>query len=208
MRYLLDRRPVVIVSGHFGNFEVGGYLVGLLGFSTYAIARPLDNRRVDQFMKSFREQKGQYIISKDGSGALIAQLLAKGSTVSLLGDQHAGPKGCWVDFMGKPTSCHKAVALFTLSSGAPMLVISNARAGKPLHYTVRLEGLADPRTFPGEMASVPALTRWYNQCLENAIRRTPDQYWWLHRRWRGEPPPRRVAKASPVMPTESERPAA
>ncbi len=210
--YLLDRRPTVIVSGHFGNFEVGGYLIGLLGFPTYSIARTLDNRQLEQMVKDFRERKGQYIVPKDGSGTLVAQFLERGDKVALLADHHAGPKGCWVDFLGQPTSCHKAVALFTLGSGAPMLSISNARGHRPMSFRVRLEGLADPRDLPNELASVPALTRWYNQALENAIRRSPDQYWWLHRRWRGEPPRRRPAEkrppASPPAPVAMERPAA
>ncbi len=206
--YLLDQRPIIVLSGHFGNFEVGGYLVGMLGFPTHTIARTLDNPYVDQFVKRFREVKGQYILPKDGSAAQVAEVLKSGGTVSILADQHAGPKGCWVDFMGKPTSCHKAVALFTLSSGAPMLVISNARERRPLHYRVRLEGLADPQGMEDGLSSVPALTRWYNQCLETAIRRTPDQYWWLHRRWRGDPPERKSAKTTPTTPTDSQRPAA
>ncbi|MFO0818722.1 MAG: lysophospholipid acyltransferase family protein [Pirellulales bacterium] len=206
--YLLDRRPIVLVSGHFGNFEVGCFLIGLLGFSTSTIARTLDNRYLDRWVKKFREKKGQYILDKDGSASQVADLLARGGKVTLLADQFAGPKGCWVDFFGKPTSCHKAVALFTLGSKAPMLVISNARDGRPLHYTVRLEGLADPAQLPDELGSVPGLTRWYNQRLEDAIRRTPDQYWWLHRRWRGDPPTRKGAKATPTNPAESQRPAA
>lgn len=212
--YLLDRRPTVIVSGHFGNFEVGGYLIGLLGFPTYSIARTLDNRQLEQMIKDFRERKGQFIVPKDGSGTLVAQILERGDKVALLADHHAGPKGCWVDFLGQPTSCHKAVALFTLSSGAPMLSISNARGDRPMSFRVRLEGLADPVDLANELASVPSLTRWYNQALENAIRRSPDQYWWLHRRWRGEPPRRRSAEnrssatppATPPAPVATERP--
>lgn len=206
--YLLDRRPIVLVSGHFGNFEVGCFLIGLLGFSTSTIARTLDNLHLDRWVKRFREKKGQFILDKDGSAQQVADLLATGGKVTLLADQFAGPKGCWVDFFGKPTSCHKAVALFTLGSKAPMLVISNARDSRPLHYTVRLEGLADPEQLPDELGSVPGLTRWYNQCLENAIRRTPDQYWWLHRRWRGDPPARKGAKATSTNPAEPQRPAA
>lgn len=206
--YLLDRRPVVLVSGHFGNFEVGCYLIGLLGFSSFTIARTLDNPYLNDWIMGFREKKGQYILPKDGSAPLIADLLRRGGRVTLLGDQHAGPKGCWVDFLGHPTSCHKAVALFTLGSKAPMLVISNSRNGQPLHFTVQLEGLADPQLLSEEQGSVPGLTRWYNLCLENAIRRHPDQYWWLHRRWRGDPPARRGTAVPEKRPTETQRPAA
>ena len=200
VRQLLDERPVVVVSGHFGNFDAGCYLIGLLGFPTYTVARRLDNPFLDRYLRAFREAKGQYIIEKEGSAPLIASILERRGKILLLGDQHAGPKGCWVDFLGHPASCHKAVALFTLMSRAPMLVVSNRRAGEPLAFQVTFEGVADPETLPPGLASVKALTRWYNQCLETAVLEEPEQYWWLHRRWR-DPPPRRqsTAKGEPTV---------
>lgn len=199
---LLEARPTVVVSGHFGNFELGCHLIGLLGFRGYAIARPLDNPYLDRFVRRFRESKGQFILDKEGCAQQIADLLAAGETLVLLGDQYAGPKGCWVDFFGQPASCHKGVALFTLTSGAPMAVLGVVRQGEPMAYAVELAGHVDPRHLPAELSNVKGLTRWYNACLENKIRKYPDQYWWLHRRWKGQPA-RRAASAA-----EARRPAA
>ncbi|MFM8252986.1 MAG: lysophospholipid acyltransferase family protein [Planctomycetota bacterium] len=196
VQYMLGERPLVIVSGHFGNFELGCTMIGLLGFPIYAIARPLDNPFLDRFLRRNREANGQFILNKDGSATQVAVLLESGSKLALLGDQHAGTKGCWVDFLGRPASCHKAVALFTLKSDAPMLVISCTRESGPLQYRVTLEGLADPLELTDEQASVTGLTRWYNQALERAIRRAPEQYWWLHRRWRDQPATSRTARAA------------
>lgn len=203
VRMLLDPRPTVVVSGHFGNFELGCYLIGLLGFRGYAIARPLDNPFLDRFVRKFRESKGQYILDKDGCAQQIADLLEAGETLNLLGDQFAGPKGCWVEFFGQSASCHKGVALFTLTSGAPMSVMAVVRRSeRPMEYAVELAGQVDPRSLPADLSHVKGLTRWYNARLEDLIRRYPAQYWWLHRRWKGEPPKRAKGGVAPA-PAES-----
>ncbi|MFN9550745.1 MAG: lysophospholipid acyltransferase family protein, partial [Pirellulaceae bacterium] len=187
-RFMLDERPKIIVSGHFGNFELAGFFSGLLGLPSSNIARPLDNPHINAFVAQFRAQGGQFLIPKNGSSFLIERHLRAGGTLGLLADQDAGSKGCWVDFLGRPASCHKALALFTLSTGAPMMVFSNIRL-RPLHFRMRLEVIADPLVGGTCCEGVRQLTGWYNDRLAEAILRTPEQYWWLHRRWR-EPPPR------------------
>ena len=193
VRYLLDPRPLVFVSGHFGNFEMAGYIAGLLGFPTFAIARPLDNPFLDRYLKKFRSAKGQYVLPKEGSAPQVERILERGGTLSLLADQHAGPKGCWVDFMGRPASCHKALAVFTMTADAPLLVCYVRRLGKPLHFEVGLAGWIDPATMPAKMKGIKPITQWYNERLEDVVRAVPGQYWWLHRRWR-EPPASKRAK--------------
>jgi KDO2-lipid IV(A) lauroyltransferase len=187
LRVALDPRPKVMVSGHFGNFELAGFITGLLGISTTTIARPLDNGFVHDYIDRFRSSGGQFMLAKNGTSGQVEQLLAQGGALSLLADQYGGPKGCWVEFLGQLASCHKALALFTLSSGAPMMVCSNIRKQRPLHFEMRILGLADPasKECPD---SIVGMTQWYNECLEKAIRPLPDQYWWVHHRWKGTPP--------------------
>jgi KDO2-lipid IV(A) lauroyltransferase len=194
---MLSLRPKVLVSGHFGNFELSAYLTGLFGFPGYAIARPLDNPYLDRFVNRFRAAQGQYILPKDGSSAQIDAVLRAGGLIELLGDQSAGPRGCWVDFMGRPASCHKAVAVLSLTSGAPLAVAYGKRVGGPLHFELGLEGIADPQVPSPHVANVKALTQWYNAMLARAVRGAPEQYWWVHRRWKGEPP-RRAATKPPL----------
>jgi KDO2-lipid IV(A) lauroyltransferase len=204
VNYLLDRRPVVLVSGHFGNFELTSYMVGLLGFPTYAIARRLDNDHLDRYIHRFRSAHGQFILPKEGSAAQIDAVLKSGGAIALLGDQFAGARGCWVDFLGRPASCHKAVALFTLVSGAPLLVCFGRREGAPLHMEIGVAAIADPRLGGDELAGVKPLTQWYNRALEQVIRADPDQYWWLHKRWKFPPPPPRTPKAREEVPPPGE----
>jgi KDO2-lipid IV(A) lauroyltransferase len=187
VRHLLSSRPTVILSGHFGNFEIGGYLMGLHGFPTHTIARPLDNPYLDRFVNRFRGATGQYILPKSGSSKQIAQLLEQGGTLVLLGDQSAGAKACWVDFFGRPASTHKAVALFTLSGNAPTTVCGVIRKGRPLQFEMHISDFLDPQEVEREIGTVKGLTKWYTACLENLIQSAPDQYWWVHRRWKGAP---------------------
>ncbi len=187
VRTLLSGRPLVLISGHFGNFELGGYLMGLFGFPTYTVARELDNRYLDRFVNDFRGRTDQYMLPKKGSGADIQKMLERGGILTLLGDQHAGQRQCWVNFFGKPASTHKAVSVFSLGNQAPTMVSYARRVGRALHYEVGPEAICDPRDPNFELGSVPLLAQWYTSHLENLIRRSPGQYWWLHRRWKGEP---------------------
>jgi KDO2-lipid IV(A) lauroyltransferase len=193
LKHMLSNRPTVLVTGHYGNFEIGGYISGLMGFTTLTIARQLDNRFLHRWVEQFRGAKGQQMVDKDGCAPVVERRLQEKGMLSLLADQHAGNKGCWVDFLGVPASCHKALALFALSSSAPMVVGATRRCGRPMQFELVCTGVADPIDDPdGVCNSVATLTQWYNERLAIAISQGVEQYWWLHRRWRT--PPEKVAK--------------
>ena len=178
----LSDRPLVVVSGHYGNFEVGGVASGMLGFPTYTVARPLGNPFLHDFITAFRGSTGQFMIPKKGSAKQIDHILSSGGNLTLLGDQYAGPKGCVVNFFNRPASCHKAVALFSLLNKAPMQVAYCTRRNAPMTFQVGVSATFDP-IIEGTMAP-NELTQWYSDQLETMIRKNPDQYWWLHRRWK------------------------
>ncbi|MCA9215420.1 MAG: hypothetical protein KDB27_20285 [Planctomycetales bacterium] len=182
----LSGRPHVVVSGHFGNFEVGGVASGMFGFPTYTVARPLDNPYLHQFITAFRGSTGQYMIPKKGSAKQIDYILSTGGNLTLLGDQYAGPKGCVVNFFNRPASCHKAVALFSLLNKAPMQVAYCTRRERPMQFHVGVGAVYDPAS---DVSMSPTeLTQWYSDRLEDMIRLQPEQYWWLHRRWKTRTP--------------------
>ncbi len=195
LEHLLSDRPTVVVTGHFGNFEIGGYLLGLMGFPTVTIARRLDNPYLHRFVERFRGTHGQYMVDKEGCAPFIDRHLSQGGVLSLLADQHAGDKGCWSQFLGADASCHKALALFSMTSGAPMLVSATRRAGRPMFFDATCVAAIDPQNDPdGVCTSVKSLTQWYNDQMAIAIAPAVEQYWWVHRRWR--PKPQKAAKAS------------
>jgi KDO2-lipid IV(A) lauroyltransferase len=191
---LLSDRPVLIVSGHFGNWELGGYIFALLGFRTHAIARPLDNPYVDAFLRRFRENTGQKVLNKDGDFDKMQQVLSSGGIMLTLGDQDAGQKGQFVDFFGRPASTHKAVALLALEYNVPIIVLVGPRepsSAAPGSDNWRYDGLAADFIFPEQYQdrpdAVPALTQRFTTALERMIRCYPEQYFWLHRRWKHQP---------------------
>ena len=191
LRRLADDRPLVIISGHLGNFEIGGYLLALHGFPTHSVARRLDNPYLNRFINAFRGSTGQYMIDKEGSSGQITEVLDRGGTLVLLGDQFAGQGGCWVDFFGRPASTHKAVGLFTLANEAPTAVSAALRRSKPLTIEMHVADIIDPKEEGFQQGTVPLLIEWYTRHLEQFIRRAPEQYWWVHRRWKGNPDDRR-----------------
>lgn len=185
--YFLDGRPLVMVSGHFGNFEMGSYIAGVLGIPTWTVGKTIGNPYIDGFVRRFRSIRGQHLLPFEGSANQVSEVLAENEILTLLGDQHAGRRGVWVEFFGRPASCHKALALFTLTQKAPMVVTYTKRVGKPMQFEIGCEGIAEPDQLNSDQESVRGLTQWYNDRLESIVRRDPDQYWWVHRRWKDKP---------------------
>jgi KDO2-lipid IV(A) lauroyltransferase len=198
MLSLLSPRPTIIVTGHFGNFEVGGYVLGVLGFPTHTVARTLDNAYLDRFVNDFRGRTGQHIIPKNGGYDQIETVMDNCGTMTFLADQYAGPKGCWVTFFGRPASAHKAIALLSFEHNAPVHISAVSRAERPLHFVMRQCACADPLAGGRECRGVREMTQWYSDWLETIIRAEPDQYWWLHRRWKDtrEKKPKTVKQAA------------
>ncbi len=191
---LLSGRPLLVVTGHFGNWEMAGYCLGLLGFTTHAIARPLDNPYLDDFLRRFREKTGQRILAKHGDFDKIQGLLDQGGVLATLGDQDAGQRGLFVDFFGRPASTHKAVALLALEHKVPMIVTGTARVDGVYH--VMTADVILPEEFEGRPNAVKELTQRFTSALEGIVRQHPEQYFWLHRRWKHQP-----AKARRKTPT-------
>lgn len=199
VRILLMERPKSLVSGHYGNFELGGYITGLLGFPGYTVARRLDNAYLDRFFRRFREARGQYILDTVGSSGAIQEQLQRNQLLTLLGDQHTELGAVWVDFLGRPAACHKSLAVFTLSFDAPMMVVytrrvrksDGARDTEPLRFEIGCTGIIEPRQLPAAIGGVRDLTCWYNQRLEEIILADPEVYWWVHNRWKPKPERRR-----------------
>jgi KDO2-lipid IV(A) lauroyltransferase len=188
---VIGDRPVLLVTAHYGNWEVAGYVTGVVGLTSFAIARDLDNPHLDRFLRKFRQKTGQTILSKTGDYDRITGVLAAGGIVATLGDQDAGPKGLFVDFFGRPASTHKAVALLAIEHDALMVVIGVPRTGSPMRYALEIEEVIDHRDHAGQANAIKAITERFTKAFERLIVRHPEQYFWLHRRWKHQPPVRK-----------------
>ena len=184
-------RPVILVTGHFGNFEIGGFSLGVLTYPSHAVARTLDNPFLNQFIKDFRESTGQFLIPKKGGAMDITRVLEQDGLMALLVDQWAGRKeGYMVNFFDKPTSAFKAIAILALKFNAPVVVCYSLRREgesgqfQPLHFEMHISEILDPLDLPPDIQGAKEITQWFTHVLESGIRQCPEQYWWLHRRWK------------------------
>jgi Kdo2-lipid IVA lauroyltransferase/acyltransferase len=180
-------RPLIVLTGHYGNWELAGFLFGMFGFPTVAVARTLDNPYLERYLREFRERTGQSLIPKTGGFDQMIEVLQKNRALTFLADQDAGQRGMFVDFFGHPASTHKAIALLAIEHQAPVAVGVARRIGPGFRYEIRCEDLIDPAELSGSADDVRILTQRFTTALERLIRQDPTQYLWLHRRWKHQP---------------------
>lgn len=196
VRALLSGRPTLVVTGHYGNWEMAGYALALFGFKSYAIARPLDNPFLDDLVRRFRQKTGQQLLNKKGDFERTEQILKDGGILCTLGDQDAGQGGLFVDFFGRPASTHKAIALLAMHHDALILVTAARRLNKTMRYRLEASEVIDPRTFVDQPGGVKQLTQAFTSAFEQIVRLDPTQYLWLHRRWKSAPKAKTRAAAA------------
>lgn len=195
---LMAGGPAILLSGHFGNWEMAGYLFGVFGFPPCSVARDLDNPYLDRFLRRFRERTGQTMIPKKGGYEQMLAVLRDGGVLSMLADQDAGERGLFVDFFGRPASTHKAIALLAIEFDAPIAIGYARRTGPGFHYEVGCPDLILPEQWSNEADPVRYITQRFTTALESCIRLAPEQYLWLHRRWKHQPRPRARRHEQPV----------
>jgi len=191
LRVVLDDRGIILVTGHFGNWELMGYVIGALGVRTYAVARPTDNPYIERWLLRTREETGQTILSKFGATDLMMRVIESQQPLCFLADQHAGKRGVWVDFFGRKASTYRSIALLALQMNCPIAVGGAWRLGNRFRFHGEINDVIDPRDYADDPDAVEKITARYTRSLERLIRNAPEQYLWMHRRWRDPPPPRR-----------------
>ena len=184
-------RPVILVTGHLGNFEIGGFSLGVLTYPSHTVARTLDNPYLHRFIREFRESTGQFLIAKKGGAMEITRVLEQNGLMALLVDQWAGRKeGYIVNFFNHPTTTFKAIAILALKFNAPIVVCypirqkSETEQFQMLRFDMHITEILDPLNLPPDIQNAKEITQWFTDALEAGIRRCPEQYWWLHRRWK------------------------
>ena len=182
-----EGKGLVLVTGHYSNFEIMGYILGLFGFPIYSVARPLDNRFVDRYIRGIREKKGQKIIDKKGASLLMSQVSSAGAALGLIADQDAGKKGIFVDFFGRRASTFKSIALLALTRDIPIAVGYSRRQGNRFFFEIGVQRVIFPHEWADQKDPVTWITREYTQAIEAFVREDPTQYWWVHRRWKTRP---------------------
>jgi len=188
LRLLLDSpRGLILLTGHYGNWEIVGYTLATLGFPTVAVARRLNNPYMNEHILGIRERTGMTIVDKSGATAAVQDVLNRNGVVGFIADQDAGRKGAFVDFFGRKASTFKIIALMAMEYNVPIVVGYGRRLGPPFMFELGAERIIHPSEWANRDDPVLWITQEYTTALERVIRHEPDQYLWAHRRWKHRP---------------------
>lgn len=200
---LLSGRGVIMVTGHYGSFELPGHLLACLGFRMVAVMRPLDNVYLNRYIVATRRMHGLTLLDKKGAMTQAEDVLASGAILSFIGDQDAGRKGLFVDFFGQPASTYKSIALLAVTTRTPVVVGYARRLERRGRYEIGAERIVMPEEWEAEADPVRFLTQAYTTAIEDSVRHTPEQYLWIHRRWKSRPKSKRHDMALPTTAAEN-----
>ncbi|HEY0019220.1 MAG TPA: lysophospholipid acyltransferase family protein [Longimicrobium sp.] len=186
---LAEGKGCILVTGHYGNWEIAAAAVAARGVPIAAIVRRQGNLLVDQRLDDTRRRLGVETVSQREAPSRIPRVLRKNGVVGIVGDQDARRAGVFVPFFGVPASTHRGPALFALRFGAPVFAcVARRLPGPGVRYEVSGTRVPVPRTGDLE-ADMEALTAELAARLEAAVREAPEQYFWFHRRWKSKPRP-------------------
>ncbi len=177
-------RGLVLLTAHLGNWEYSALLTAEIGLPVTVIARPLDNRRLERLLRGFRERGGNRVVYKADAAREMLRILRRGGAVGILADQHARTADAVVvPFFGRPAATTSVVARLVDRTEALVIPVACFRTG-PVRYRLEYGIPLDVRALtPAERETLP-LTARLNLEIENLVRRSPEQYLWLHNRWR------------------------
>jgi Kdo2-lipid IVA lauroyltransferase/acyltransferase len=187
LELLIEGRGLILVTGHYGSFELPGHLLASLGFSTCAVMRPLDNAYLNEFIVSSRRTHGLELLDKKGAMLHAEDVIRDGSLLAFIGDQDAGRKGMFVSFFGRPASTYKSIGLLAMATQCPIVVGFARRLGDRARYEVGAERIIRPHEWAEQADPLRWITQEYTSAIETIVRADPSQYLWIHRRWKSQP---------------------
>jgi KDO2-lipid IV(A) lauroyltransferase len=176
-------RGVLVLTCHMGNFEMLIPAIDETGFKGFAIYRALDFKPLERLLRESRQRFGVTMIPTMGASKKIDAVLKQGGVVGTLLDQNVNwYNGVFVDFFGRPACTNKGLAKLALRSKAPVLPMYTVRKNRK--YLI--EFLTEiPRVETGDdIKDYEINTQNYNLAIESMVRRYPEQYFWVHNRWK------------------------
>ena len=178
-------RGTILLTAHFGDWEMSSLVSSVIGFPILVLAREQKMKRLNELLNRLRESNGCKVIRKGMQTKNILKALHGKNIVGILSDQDAGKNGMFVDFFGRPTSCHSGPFEIAKHTGSLILPNFIVRTGGPYH-TVHLEEYIDFKTTKSA-DDVKENLQKFTKLLESYVRKYPDQWLWLHKRWKSTP---------------------
>jgi KDO2-lipid IV(A) lauroyltransferase len=181
-------RGVLFFTGHFGFWELHAIVHGLQLRPIGVLARALDNPHLNTLLENVRGRTGNTVIYRQGAVRRVLKTLAAGEGVAMLIDQHMhSADAIWVDFFERPAATTSTLAVLALRTGAPVVPVFAMPVGSG-HYRMIYEHAVEPPAGEGPEA-VSEFTQRCTDVLEMYVRRNPELWLWMHRRWRDAPVP-------------------
>ncbi len=179
---LAEGKGVILITGHVGNWEILGQAIAAAGYPIATIATPFYDPRVTRWLDKWRAQRGLKILWRDGnSGKAILRALRSNNLMAFLIDQNTWTAGDYVPFFGRPAFTPTTPAALALRTGAPVIFCWHHRRRKS--HQITIERVIYERS-GNHRRDVLTLTTLLSARLENVIRTVPEQWVWMHRRWR------------------------
>jgi len=178
---LSKNKGVLLVSGHFGLWEL---LLGWFGINKYSlllIGQKQKNVGADRFINELRKSNGIKILPRKSSLELMYSALENNDILTLASDQDAKKSGVFINFFGVKASTPKGAALFHLKSKSPIIFVT-CHMKNINKYILNIRPVKIPNK-----SDIESITIAYTCLLENIIKKHPDQYFWFHRRWKTKP---------------------
>ena len=203
VRLVIEGRGLIMVTGHFGSFELIGHVLASFKFPVAAVMRPLDNVYLNRFLVSARKMNGLTLFDKKGVMANAESFIENGGLLGFIGDQDAGRKGLFVEFFGRPASTYKSIGLLALRLKRPIVVGYARRYGHRAQYEVGVQRIIRPEEWENKDDPLRWVTQEYTSAIEAMVRRNPGQYLWIHRRWKSRPRSTTGTPANSSLPTSA-----
>ena len=179
---------VLVVSGHFGHWELIAYMQGFLGLPMLMITKPMKNPRLERALASVRTGSGNVIVAKDNAVREVLKALGRGIGVAVMLDQDARGSGIFVPFFGRPSSTITTAGTLHLRTGAAVVAaFSYPEPGGA--WRITYERMSFPGLTGDRDCDVRRITEETTALLESKIRARPELWMWMHRRWKTVPPP-------------------
>ena len=181
-------RGVLFMTAHFGAWELSSFAHAVYGYPLKFLVRPIDNSRVEQLISGYRTFSGNIPIQRRSAARGVLKALRANEAVGILFDQNTTrSEGVFAEFFGIPAATTPSIALFALRTGAavvPGFLIWDAALGK---HRLRLDPPVELINTGDLDRDVLENTKLFNKILEGYVRKYPDQWLWIHRRWKTRP---------------------
>jgi Kdo2-lipid IVA lauroyltransferase/acyltransferase len=187
------RKGVLFLTAHFGGWELSAFAHSLHGHWLHVVMRPMDNEYLDRLIQGYRTMYGNKTVGKDDFVRGLLAAMKAGETVGILMDTNmTPPQGVFVDFFGIPACTASGLARIALRTDAavvPGFTIWDEKLGK---YRLRFDPAVELVRTGDLEADIAANTQKFTKVIEDYVRKYPEQWLWVHRRWKtrpeGQPP--------------------